>query len=175
MPQEIKPRRNRFKEAYVRALLFVFGRALQTISGRDPILRSELARWPENILVLYKILPDGPRMALLRNSRGRLEYKGSAAREEDAGLVLTIKNLESAFLVMSLQLGTAQAYAEHRVGVRGNVMVAMSLIQCLSVLITYLAPERFARRVVKRLPAIPAGRKLLYRFFILFIGVPLGL
>jgi len=174
MTQMIRPRRPWLKEFYVRCLFFVFGRALQTLSRTDPILKSELARWPEDFLVLYRILPDGPRLVLLRNREGRLEYRGSKAREEDAGLVITLKNLESAFLVMSLQVGTTQAYAENRVGAKGNIDVAMSLIKCLSVLITYLAPRAAAEKVLKRLPEIPWQRKFLNRFRILFLGVPFG-
>ena len=174
MLQEIRPGRSRFKETYVRVLFFIFGRALQTLSRIDPVLRRELARWPEDLLVLYRILPKGPCMALLRNRAGGFEYRGSQGREEEAGLVLSLKNLETAFLIMTLQLGPAKAYAEHRVGVRGNTSAAVSLIRCLNVLIAYLVPGRFARKLVKRLPVIPAGRKLLGRFLIFFVGVPFG-
>jgi len=120
MTQMIRPRRPWLKEFYVRCLFFVFGRALQTLSRTDPILKSELARWPEDFLVLYRILPDGPRLVLLRNREGRLEYRGSKAREEDAGLVITLKNLESAFLVMSLQVGPLRPMRKTAWGRRGT-------------------------------------------------------
>ena len=57
-------------------MFFVFGRALQTLSRTDPILQRELGRWPEDFLVLYKILPDGPRLVLLRDRQGRLRVPG---------------------------------------------------------------------------------------------------
>jgi len=172
--EEIRPGRNWPKETFVRCMFFVFGRALQSLSRTDPILKRELSRWPDGFLILYKVLPDGPRLVLLRDRKGCLEYRGTRVREEEAGLVLTIKNVESAFLVMSLQLSTTQAYAEHRVGVKGSVPVAMSLIKCLSVLIAYLAPGKAAARVVRRLPGIPLRRKICNRFRILFLGIPFG-
>lgn len=175
MVQEIKPGRNRFKKTFVKIMFFVFGRAIQTASRIDGIIRKEVAGWPEGFSVLYRVLPNGPQIALAKNRKGRLEYRGSNLSEEEADLIISLKNLESAFMVIAMQVGTYQAFAENRVSVKGNVPVAMSLTRCLDVVITYLAPQRTAETLIKRLPPIPKGRKIFNRFLIYLIGVPFGL
>lgn len=174
MVHELKPGRKPIKEMFVRLMFFLFGRALQTVSRLDETVQQEVAEWPEGFMVLHRVLPDGPRMAIVRNRKGRLEYKGGKPGEEEADLVISIKNLESIFLIVSLQIGMFQAFAENRVAVKGNVPVALSMTRCLNILVTYLVPRRTVQPLVRRAPEIPAVRKHVCRFFILFIGIPFG-
>jgi len=175
MVHEINPGRNRFKETFVKIMFFVFGRAIQTASRFDDTIRKEVTGWPEGFSILYRVLPCGPRMAIVKNRQGRLEYRGNKLGEEEADLIISLKNLESAFMVIAMQVGTYHAFAENRVSVKGDVPVAMSLTRCLDVVITYLAPRRTAETLIKRLPPIPKSKKVFYRFLILLIGIPFGL
>ena len=175
MVQEINPGRNRLKEMFVRIMFFAFGRAIQTTSRIDSTVRREVAAWPEGFSILYRVVPRGPRMAIVKNKLGRLEYRGNKLDEEEVDLIISLKNLESAFMVIAMKVGTYQAFAENRVSVKGDVPVAMSLTRCLDVVITYLAPQRTAETLIKRLPPIPKGKLYFYRFLILLIGIPFGL
>ncbi len=94
---------------------------------------------------------------------------------EGADLVISVKNLESMVLILSLQMGLLQAFAEHRVAVRGDVPVAMSMTRCLNILMAYLVPRRAIEGHVRKVPEIPALRKHVSRVVIYFIGIPFGL
>ena len=171
----IKPGRKRFKVALVKIVLFVLGRSLQTVSKLDRQTRSETEQWPEGYKVMYKVLPNGPRMGLVRNREGFLSYRGKALEEETADLVVNLKNIECAFLLLSLQIGTTRAYAENRISVRGSLQMVMSLTRCLNMTETYLLPHWIAKRVVKRVPRIPMLKRQLVRLAIYTVGIPFGL
>ena len=88
--------------------------------------------------------------------------------------MINFKNLEAAFLMMTAQLGTARAYAEHRMSVRGDLTIALSNIRCLNVVERYLFPTFIAKNVVKRLPDIPAGKRYARRLWVYTMGVVFG-
>lgn len=173
--REIAPPRSRFKPWVVRLVFFVIGRALQAISRLDTAVRREVEAWPDGFTFVQQVLPDGPRMALVKERSGRLRYLGSRLRADEADLVIAFKNLTSAYLVLSLKLGTAQAYAEHRISVRGPIHQVMSVTRCLNELSVYLFPRSMAARLVKRAPNIPTSKRYAYRAFLYGVGIPLGL
>ena len=57
-----------------------------------------------------------------------------------------------AFRVFTGQIGIAQAYAEHRFTLRGNMGLAMPFVRCVDRTEGYLFPPFLARRILKRLP-----------------------
>jgi aldehyde:ferredoxin oxidoreductase len=170
----LKPRKGWFKQVVVSTFFFILGRAFQSLSRRDETLRREVASWPEETTVLFKVLPKGPRLAFKKVKDGILKYLGSKVGEQDATLVINFKNLEAAFLMMTAQLGTARAYAEHRMSVRGDLPIALSNIRCLNVVERYLFPTFIAKNVVKRLPDIPARLRYPRRLWVYTMGILFG-
>jgi len=170
----LKPRKGWIKSLVVSTVFFVLGRALQSLSRRDETIRSEAASWPEGTTVLFRVLPKGPRMAFTSKADGTIKYLGSKVGEQDATLVINFKNLEAAFLMMTAQLGTAKAYAGHRMSVRGDLTIALSNIRCLNVAERYLFPTIIAKNVVKRLPDIPVGKRYTRRLWVYTMGVLFG-
>jgi hypothetical protein len=73
------------------------------------------------------------------------------------------------------QISTAQAYAEHRISVKGELPMAMALVRCTNIVETYLLPGPVARRMVKRLPSIPAVQRYAVRLLIYVLGIPFGI
>ncbi len=175
MVQEIKPGKSRIKTFIIKLMFFFFGRALQIVSTLDPDIRNEISRWPEDYLILYKVLPKGPRMALARNRLGHLEYRGGKVREAEADLTVAIKNVESAFLIFTFQIGMNQAYAQNRLSVRGDIPTAMSQMRVLNLTLAYMLPKFVVRKITMKVPEIRPLKKHLSRGLIYFFGIPFGI
>jgi hypothetical protein len=171
-PSEIKPSAKRIKKIMCSVLLFCLGRGFQTVSGFDPDVKKEIEGWNEGFGILFEVAPEGPYLHL-RKEKSRIRFLGLS--KADADLVIQFKNIEAAFMVLTAQMGTPQAFAEHRISVRGNLPEAMRLIRCLNYVQYYLFPAFIAGKVMKRLPPIPAGRLLSGRAYVYLFGVPLGL
>lgn len=171
-PSEIRPPDKRIKKIMCSVLLFCLGRGFQAVSGFDPDVKKEIEAWDEGFRILFEVAPGGPCL-LLCKEEDRIHYDG--LRKADADLVIHFKNVEAAFMVLTTQSGTPRAFAEHRISVRGNLPEAMRLIRCLNYVQYYLFPAFIARRIIKRLPPIPAGRLLSGRAYVYLFGVPLGL
>jgi hypothetical protein len=92
----------------------------------------------------------------------------------DAHLVVSFKNMESAFLMFTARISTAQGYCEHRLAVTGDIPLAMSAIRCLNVIETYLFPKIIAQNVVKRIPQIPFLRLIVGRARLYCLGIFTG-
>ncbi|MEN6570641.1 MAG: aldehyde ferredoxin oxidoreductase family protein [Anaerolineaceae bacterium] len=172
--QVYTPRRNRLKEVVVSTVFFVLGRAMQSLSRMEPNIQSEVARWPEATTVMFKTLPNGPRFSFSKTEKGDLAYRGVKPGEKDADIVIYFKNLECAFLMMTAQVGTAKAYAEHRVSVRGDLTLALSIIRCLNLVERYLFPSFIARHVVKRLPRVNFLQRQGRRLWVYTAGIVFG-
>jgi len=171
---EILPGKALLKSVFVKAILFVLGRALQYASKIDPVIQQEVQQWPEGYKVVLKVQPDGPGLGLERTSRRRLHSLGSRLQPEAADMVIYFKNLESAFLIFTTQISTAGAQAQHRLSLQGDIALSMSLIRVLDRIETYLFPRFLAQRAVKRLPSIPVLKLHWNRIRIYALGVLLG-
>ena len=104
-------------------------RALKFLSCRDSKIKAEACRWPKG-----KTL--------------RLEIPGARG--------FTVTGTEKGFRKHPLdtpgEIGIAQAYAEHRFTLRGNMGLAMPFVRCVDRTEGYLFPPFLARRILKRLP-----------------------
>ncbi|MEN6522532.1 MAG: aldehyde ferredoxin oxidoreductase family protein [Anaerolineaceae bacterium] len=172
---KLKPRSKWFKNLVVNVVFFVLGSALQSLSRMDETIKKEVASWQADTLALFKVLPKGPRMAFQKKPDGTLAYRGTKIGDDEATIIISFKNLECAFLMMTAQVGTAKAYAEHRMSVKGDLSVALSIIRCLNVVERYLFPTFIAKNVIKRLPHIPFYIRHIRRLWVYIAGVVFGL
>ncbi len=167
----IKPGKKRVKALVVKIILIVLGRAFQSGSRHDSEIRKEIAVWPENFTVMMNVFPKGPRM-ILQKIHGKLKYRGSRYFQGD--LVINFKNMECAFMVLTPQIGPAQAFAQRRMTVTGDLADAMIFTRCLNIIIAYLYPKVICKGLLKRVPAMTA-RKQLTRVIIYMAGIPFGI
>ncbi len=174
MTKEIKPGRSRWKVLMIKLVFFLFGRATQFLSKTDPDIRREISRWPEDYMILYRVLPNGPRMVLARNHAGHLEYRGGKPTGGKADLTIAMKNVESAFLVFTFKMGMNQAYAQNRVSVRGDVPTAMSQMRVLNLVLAYMLPKRLVKQITLKMPEIRPLRRHFTRGVIYLFGIPFG-
>lgn len=148
--REIVPGRKRFKIGVAKMVFWFLGRGFQATAKLDPRIKEEVAGWAEGMTVMLKIESFGPCLAMGKKDGG-LVYLGS--REIDATLSVHFKNIEAALLVLTGRMGIAQAYAEHRFFMKGDIMAyGMPLVRCLYAVETYLFPGFITRKIVKKMP-----------------------
>jgi hypothetical protein len=169
--RKIEPRRKPFKSAVVKTVLFVLGRGFQSIAKRDPEVNKEVDGWAEGFQIMFEILPAGPFMTLQKQD-GRLRYCGLIKTAAD--LVIDFKNVDTAFMMFTAQMSTAQAYAQHRLSVQGDIVNAMSMIRCLNMVEFYLFPGIIAKLILKRMPKMTL-RKFGVRLNTYLLGIPFGI
>lgn len=167
--------RKPFKVTVIRVVLFILGRSLQSLSKNDPEIRAEVTAWPEALTLMMSVLPDCGAMAVQNVGDGRLRYLGAQLPEEQADIVINIQNIEAGFRLLTGQVGTDVAYAQHNIAVRGDISQTISITRVLNRVETYLFPAFIARRLMKRLPEIPFFRKNLLRLKAYFLAIPFGI
>jgi hypothetical protein len=167
----IRPGKKWVKALVVKIIFIVLGRAFQSGSRHDLEIQREISVWPENFVIIMNVFPEGPRM-VLEKIHDKLIYQGNKFIRSD--LVINFKNIECAFMVLTPQIGPAQAFAEKRMTVAGDLADAMIFTRCLNIMIAYLYPEFICKRLLKRVPAMTV-RKQLNRVIIYMAGIPLGM
>ncbi len=160
-----------FKILVAKIVFFVLGRAFQSATKHDPDIKKEISVWREGFVLIMRVLPNGPRM-VLEKLNGRLKYRG--AKYDDGDLVISFKNIECAFLVLTPQVGAAQAFAERRMTVKGDLGNAMIFTRCLTILLGHLYPQFICRRLVKRVAPMPLKKQMI-KLVINVVGIPFGL
>lgn len=168
---EIKPGRERSKTLIVRLIFLIFVRSLQSLSRFDPVVKKELLNWSNNYSIMYKVQPNGPRISIA-NVNGIL--KKVNLKEQEVDMIVYIKNITSAFLLMSSRISSIQAFMEHRAYIKGDVRMAKSLLRILDRMMTYLYPRFITKRIVKRIPSIPWYQRYRRRIRIYLLGIPFG-
>ena len=167
----LKPPKKRIKNLVAKVSMISLGRSFQVASALDQTIQEEIRAWPEGFTIVMKVMPGGPCMVMTKIGE-RMKYMGGKEREAD--LLVMFKNLESALLVLTAQMGTPQAFAECRVSVKGNLTDAMIMTRCLNVTQAYLMPKFMGKKIMKRVPGIPFGQLIKNRAIIYTVGVPFG-
>lgn len=171
--EPIVPKKKWFKEIVSRIVFLVLGRAFQSAAKIDPVIRREVAEWKEGFVLVMRVLPSGPSM-VLKKVNGQIRHTG-AKIPDYADVTINFKNIECAFLVLTPQIGAAQAFAENRLSVAGDLVYAVAFTRCLNVLLTYLYPLSFiTKRLLKRIPPmnfIKFGRIV----YLYCVGIPFGI
>jgi len=142
----------RGRKALAAVVLWVLGRGLVASARLDKRVRFEVSSWPDPYTVSFLIAPWGPRVSWRRKS-STLTCLGSV--KVDSDLLVTFKSVDVALPALLGAKGILDAFAEHRLTVRGDLKVGMSLIRCLHIVEGYLFPDFVTRRILPR----PAGRK----------------
>ena len=171
---DLPPRRKPLKRAVNRAVMFALGRALHTLSQHDRLIHDEVAGWPDGFTLMVTVRPDGGAMAVSRTPDGRLTYRGARLPEDAADVVIIIRSVETAFRLYTGRMSIDEAYAHHWTCARGDLSRTMSVTRVLNAAQFYLFPSWIARRLMKRMPAIPRRRKYLLRLRAYLLGIPFG-
>lgn len=172
---EIPPGRKPAKRLINQVVLFVLGRSLQSLSHRDRLIQHEVEGWPEGFTLMLQIRPNGGSMAVTRLPGGKLQYRGAHFDEKQADVVIYMKNVDTAFAMLTGQTGIDVAYAQHAMCARGDLSNTVSVVRVLNIAEAYLFPGFIARRLMKRMPPIPPATKHLLRVKTYLVGILFGI
>ena len=165
----LRPRGRPFARLYLSAALGLVGRAFVLANRLDPDVRRELAALPAGFTFALGVHPRGPAVALRRAAGGGLSRLGSCPREPH--LLMRFANPAAALRVLTFRIGSFELYARGGLAVSGDLAATMAVMRALGVVETLLLPGFIARRVLKRLPGMPRGRKTRERLLLL-LGLP---
>lgn len=131
-------------------VLFFLGRAFQILSRRDGTVHREIGDWKPDFVLCLKASPFGPSVVLAREGDGMRMLKRTESAK--AGMTVTFRSIDAAFLVLSGRIGVAQAYAQHRFSLKGSIFDCMTFVRCVDVIEGYLFPRFITRKILKKLP-----------------------
>jgi hypothetical protein len=158
--EDVVPGQNRAKRMLAGVVFWFLGRGFQAAAALDRSIQEEIAGWPESFTMLMKIEPRGPYMAMGKR-KGKFIYLGS--REREAHLSVNFKNIDAALRVLLGLDGIDQAFAEHRLAMKGDIIACgMPLTRCLYRVEAYLFPSFMARRILKKMPEKRTGTLRVY-------------
>lgn len=160
------------KSFIIKVMMFCMGKGFQSLCKRDPDLIEEISAWPDYFSILFEILPKGPNMSLCMVN-GRLRFVG--LKHTDADLKIVFKNIDSALLVFTGQMGSNQALCEFRMAIKGSLPDGLRLLRCVNIVEFYLFPTLITKKILKRLPRMPFLRLWYGRLTAYLLGVTLGI
>jgi hypothetical protein len=126
------------------------GRGFQSVTSFDKTASEEINGLNDLMYILLKVEPNGPCMVMQKRN-GKLNFVGTKVPDK-VDLAIYFKNIEAAFLVVTGQIGIAQAYAEHRFTLKGDIFITMPLVRALNITEAYLFPGFMAKKLMKRMP-----------------------
>ena len=141
---------NIIKEITVKVVMAVLGKAIQEASKVDEDVKKEISFYDDGFTVMMRVLPEGPKMAIRKNG-DRFYYLGSNISPDEADLVINFKNLQSAFLVFTAQMGTVEGFVQHRLNIKGDLANAMVFTRCVNIVQRYLFPAVINKLILKEL------------------------
>jgi hypothetical protein len=135
------------------------GRLLQASSQHDEVVRREVAEFPDNFVFSMGLWPTTDAFELEKRE-GRLWWLRRKERREPS-LAVRFKHISLAFSVMSFQESTAVSFTGDRIIADGDVTQALRMVRCLDRMMAVVLPGFVARRMVKRMPPIGPGQKIM--------------
>lgn len=142
----------RARRQYVGMMFRFMGHALEAISRFDKTVIDEASALPEGLVFQMTVLPAGPSLAVEHTGGGSLRYLGSHY-QGPVDLSIRFKHLAHAFLVLSFQEKTVEAFANDRMVVDGDIALAVRITRILNRLEAIILPRLVARRAVKEYPS----------------------
>ncbi len=143
---------------YVRIMLWLVGRLLQSASRVDPVIRAEVSTLPADFAFAMRLHSGAAGLVMAREGE-RLRHV-PARRAPHPSLVFEFKHVTHAFLVLGFVEGTARAFANDRMTLGGDVAMAMRIVRCLNRMEVLVLPKFVARRAVKQYPDVGLGTRL---------------
>ena len=158
------------QRTYVALMLDTLGRLLVAASVSDAEVSRELRGFPEGLTLGFSVLGDAASLRL-RYQDGLL---ARVAKSSSPELNITFKHVSHAFMVLSFQESTPQAFANQRILMHGDAALAVRFTRCLARVQSVILPRFIAARALKAVPSMPIGEKLSLNAR-LYAGVALGL
>ncbi|MCI8465683.1 MAG: hypothetical protein HFI63_07480 [Lachnospiraceae bacterium] len=140
---------------------------LDVLYQRDERVRKEIEEWEEGFAWGIGMGEGAPVLYMRKTEKGLLRLSSKEAQPESMDLMIRFKSVDSAFQVMSGQVGVAGSYARHGFVLKGDIARAMSVVRCMDLAEAYLFPRWITRRILKELPEKRMG---LFRTYLAVIS-----
>lgn len=134
----------------IRIIFWFLGRGFQSVASFDRTAAEEIKELNDLMYILLKVEPNGPCLVMQKRD-GKLHFAGTRVPDK-VDLVIYFKNIEAAFMVVTGQIGIAQAYAEHRFTLKGDIFITMPLVRALNITEAYLFPGFMSKKLMKKMP-----------------------
>ena len=141
----------RGRREYVKVMFRFMGHALDAISQSDRKVIDDARELPDGLVFQMMVMPSGPALALEHTGAGRLRYLG-ANYDGRVDLSIRFKHMAHAFLVLSFQEKTTEAFANDRMIVDGDISLGVRMTRILNRLESIILPRLVASRAVKQYP-----------------------
>lgn len=156
------------KRMVVSTSLLALATAFELASKKSAELKTELADWREGLVFSLGVLPDGPAVALKKEG-GALKYLGKG--HHDSELKVLFKNMDSALLPLTGQIGAHTAFAQHRAIVHGSLYEAMQVNRAMVLVQKFLMPGLILKKTSKRPPQM-SGSDYLVKAYVMIALAP---
>jgi hypothetical protein len=146
------------KKKIVEISLAAVGVMFRKLSRRCPEMKAELAAWNPGRRFTLGILPDGP-AATFEYTGAEVRYIGSGVKDPDVAIYF--KNIDSALLVFTGQIGAHTAAIQCRTAIHGDLVHAMQMVRAMDIVVAYLMPGFMHGPLFKRPPQMGFKEQLL--------------
>lgn len=150
----------KIKESVVSISLLALGTAFEMVSKWDKELKAELEDWEEGRVFALAVWPNGP-AATMKKEGGQIRYLGKGLKENPS-VIIYFKNLDSAILPFTGQIGSHIAFTQHRGILHGDVGKGMQISRAMAIVQRYLMPGLVFKTIFKRPPKV-TGQYLLLK------------
>ena len=168
---DITPSKDTVKYHAVKAGFVALGRGLQSASNFEDEVIKEISCWNEGFSFSMDVLPNGPSLVMRKQDR-KMKFMG-LKKKADADLIVEIKNLDTAFQMITTQAGAHHVYAQHKIAVTGNIADSMRLIRLIYIIEGYLFPKILNKNILKKSPKMTL-KKHINRLHIYTVGMLFG-
>lgn len=154
----VMPNRWSFSQqlSYCKFMLNLIANGLVSASRHDLTIRQELQTYPIGFTIKMQILPNHASFILQVNEKHQLII----CQKSSADLTIFIKHLHLATQIFTFQESTAQAFANDRMTVDGDIAFAVRFVRILNQFQALILPKILAKRAIKRYPNILFRQKI---------------
>lgn len=168
----VKSGRDIFKRIVVTAGFFALGKGMQSASHFDKDFIESMSEFPDGFTFQMVVKPAGPAV-VLEKKKGKFIFKGLKPLES-ASLTVYVKTMDAAFMMIVTLLGAAQAFAEHRLIVVGDLPDGLRITKCMNIVQFYLFPKILSKNILRKVPKLTPAR-LIGRIRLYCVGVLFGI
>jgi hypothetical protein len=146
------------KKIVVETSLLALAAAFEIVSKHAPEMKAELADWEDSRIFSLGVLPNGPAISLQKKG-SEIHYLGKGYHNPQ--LKILFKNLDSAILPFTGQIGSHIAFVQRRAILQGNVGEAMQISRAMAIVQSYLMPGLVFDKIFKRPPKLTPAQLFL--------------
>jgi hypothetical protein len=162
----------RLKKMVVGIALLALGGTFEKVSKHSAELKEEIKTWKKGIVISLGVLPNGPSISL-KEQNGTIKYLGRGYKNPDVKIIF--KNMDSAFLPFTAQMGSHMAFVQHRAMVHGSVLDGIKANRAMGIVQAYLLPGIVFKKVFKLPPKLTIKQKLFKLYVYLTMGIDMAL